>query len=347
VLVGGVPASLDFERLAMRDGVPEFADVLDAAERIKPYAVRTPLIEHPALNDRVGGRVLLKTETLQRVGAFKFRGAYNAVSRTDRGEFPGGVVACSSGTHAQGVAHAAALCELPAVIVMPRDAPVLKVERTKAFGAEVVLYDRETEDRYQIARELAASRGARFVPPFDDGYVIAGQGTAGLEIAEQARLAGATPDAVLVCTGGGGLLSGIALALSETLPGVKAHSVEPEGFDDFARSLAAGERLRNARMGGSICDALLPEMPGEKTFEIARRLCGEGIIVSDVDAAEAVRFAFFELKLVVEPGGAVALAALLSGAFDGRGRTVVATLSGGNVDPRLFARLIGAEAVNG
>lgn len=330
----------------MRDGMPEFADILDAAERIKPYAVRTPLIEQPALNDRVGGRVLLKAETLQRVGAFKFRGAYNAVSRVDPHQFPGGVVACSSGNHAQGVAHAAGLCGLPAVIVMPRNAPALKLERTKGYGAEVVLYDREIEDRYQIARELADSRRALFVPPFDDACVIAGQGTVGLEIAEQARLADAKPDAVLVCTGGGGLLSGIALALSEALPGVQAHPVEPEGFDDFTRSLAAGERLQNARMDGSICDALLPEMPGEKTFEIARRLCGEGVVVSDVDAAEAVRFAFFELKLVVEPGGAVALAALLSGTFDCRGRTVVVTLSGGNVDPLLFARLIGAQVAS-
>ena len=330
----------------MRDGMPEFADILDAAERIKPYAVRTPLIEQPALNDRVGGRVLLKAETLQRVGAFKFRGAYNAVSRVDPHQFPGGVVACSSGNHAQGVAHAAGLCGLPAVIVMPRNAPALKLERTKGYGAEVVLYDREIEDRYQIARELADSRRALFVPPFDDACVIAGQGTVGLEIAEQARLADAKPDAVLVCTGGGGLLSGIALALSEAFPGVQAHPVEPEGFDDFTRSLAAGERLQNARMDGSICDALLPEMPGEKTFEIARRLCGEGVVVSDVDAAEAVRFAFFELKLVVEPGGAVALAALLSGTFDCRGRTVVVTLSGGNVDPLLFARLIGAQVAS-
>ena len=181
------------------------------------------------------------------------------------------------------------------------------------------------------------------VPPFDDEDVIAGQGTAGLEIAEQAKAIGAAPDAVLVCTGGCGLLSGIALGLSETLPGTPVHSVEPAGFDDYARSLAAGERLANARMGGSICDALLPEMPGEKTFAIARRLCGEGVVVSDEDAADAVRFAFFELKLVVEPGGAVALAALLSGAFDGRGRTVVATLSGGNVDAATFAQLIGSS----
>ncbi len=326
----------------MRDGLPEFADVLDAAERIKPFAVRTPLIEHPALNDRVGGRVLLKAETLQRVGAFKFRGAYNAVSRVDKAAYPGGVVACSSGNHAQGVGHAAALCGCRAAIVMPRDAPALKVARTKAFGAEVVLYDRETEDRYAIAGDLANETRALMVPPFDDEYVIAGQGTAGLEIAEQAKAVGAAPDAVLVCTGGGGLLSGIALGLSETLPGVPVHSVEPEGFDDFARSLAAGERLANARKGGSVCDALLPEMPGQKTFAIAQRFCGPGIVVSDADAAEAVRFAFLELKLVVEPGGAVALAALLSGAFEGAGRTVVATLSGGNVDPDTFARLISA-----
>jgi len=326
----------------MQNGLPEFSDVLDAQERIRPFAVRTPLLEHPALNERAGGRVLLKAENLQRVGAFKFRGAYNAVSRVDKATYPGGVVACSSGNHAQGVAHAAALCGCRAVIVMPRDAPALKVERTKGFGAEVILYDRETEDRYAIADDLAAKTQARMVPPFDDEFVIAGQGTAGLEIAEQSQAMGVTPDAVLVCTGGGGLLSGIALGLSGALPGTAVHPVEPAGFDDYARSLAAGERLENARKGGSICDALLPEMPGQKTFAIAQRLCGPGVVVSDEEAAAAVRFAFFELKLVVEPGGAVALAALLSGAFDGAGRTVVATLSGGNVDPAAFAAMIEA-----
>ena len=326
----------------MHNGLPEFSDVLEAAEQIKPYAVRTPLIEHPALNERVGGRVLLKAETLQRVGAFKFRGAYNAVSQVDKAVYPGGVVACSSGNHAQGVAHAAQLSGLKAAIVMPTDAPALKVERTKGFGAEVVPYDREREDRNAIAAELAEKRRARLVLPFDDAYVIAGQGTAGLEIAEQCRAVGAEPEAVLVCTGGGGLLSGIALGLSETLPGAVVHPVEPAGFDDFARSLVAGERLGNARKGGSICDALLPDMPGEKTFAIAQRLCGAGVVVSDEEAVAAVRYAFLELKLVVEPGGAVALAALLSGAFDGRGRTVVATLSGGNVDPVLYGRIIQA-----
>lgn len=320
--------------------VPGLNDVKDAAERLSGLAVRTPLIEHPVLNARVGGRVLLKAESLQRVGAFKFRGAYNAVSRIDRTAYPGGVVACSSGNHAQGVAAAAELCGLPAVIVMPSDAPALKVVRTKASGAEVVFYDRATQDRFAIAADIAAARGAYFVHPFDDAQVMAGQGTAGLEIMEQAEALGVVPDAVLVCTAGGGLLSGIALAVKAARPETTVHPVEPQAFDDFARSLAAGERLSNVAKAGSICDALLVDKPGELTFEVARELCGAGVVVSDEEAADAVRFAFLELKLVLEPGGAVALAALLTGKFDAKDKTVVAVLSGGNVDPALFAEII-------
>lgn len=324
----------------MRQELPNVSDIEAAARRIKGLAVRTPLLEHPILNDRVGGRVLLKAENLQRVGAFKFRGAYNAVSQVDRDAYPGGVVACSSGNHAQGVAAAAALCELPAAIVMPEDAPKLKVERTRASGAEIVLYDRATGDRFKIATDLAAERGADVVHPFDDPRVMAGQGTVGLELMAQASELGAVPDAVLVCTAGGGLLSGIALAVKAAREETKVHSVEPARFDDFARSLAAGERLQNEARSGSICDALLVDQPGELTFAVARKLCGPGLVVSDEEAADAMRFAFLELKLVVEPGGAVALAALLTGRFDAKGKTVVALISGGNVDPVLFSKII-------
>ncbi len=321
----------------------ELRDIEAAAKRLAGLAVRTPLIEHPALNERIGGRVLLKAESLQRVGAFKFRGAYNAVSQIDRDRYPGGVVACSSGNHAQGVAAAAALCDMPAVIVMPRDAPALKAARTRAFGAQVVPYDRETEDRFKIASDIAVERGADVVHPFDDRRVMAGQGTVGLEIMAQAIDAGAELDAVLVCTAGGGLLSGIAVAVKAARAATTVHSVEPARFDDFARSLAAGRRLQNEARSGSICDALLVDQPGELTFDVARRLCGAGVVVTDEEAADAMRFAFFELKLVLEPGGAVALAALLTGKFDAKGKTVAAVLSGGNVDPVQFSQFIGVR----
>ena len=324
--------------------LPTFADVEAAASRLAGLSVRTPLIEHPVLNERVSGRVLLKAENFQRVGAFKFRGAYNAISQIDRNRYPGGAVACSSGNHAQGVAHAAALCDLPAVIVMPSDAPPLKLKRTKEFGAEVVTYDRATEDRTAIALALAEQRQAAFIHPFDDPNVIAGQGTAGLELMQQAKDLGAELDAVLVCCAGGGLLSGISLAVKTASPDTSVHSVEPEGFDDYARSLSAGQRVENTIRSGSICDALLVETPGERTFAIAQQNCGPGVVVTDDDARMAMRFAFHELKLVLEPGGAVALAAVLSGKFPAANKTVCCLLSGGNADPAAYSEIINASA---
>src|SRR5690606_7445161 len=327
---------------AMEPHLPTYDDVLAAAERLGALAVRTPLIEHPALNERTAGRVLLKLETLQRVGAFKFRGAYNAISRLDKSRFPGGVVACSSGNHAQGVAAAAMICGMASLIVMPRDAPASKIERTKRYGAEVVAYDRETEDRDAIARRLCAERTAAFIPPFDHPDVIAGQGTAGLELMQQAEAMNATPDAVLAPCSGGGLVTGMALAVKQANPSAEVYAVEPEGFDDLAGSLARGTGDRNERLSGSICGALLAASPGELTFAMATgKLAGSGTVRDD-EVRTAVRFAFEELKLVVEPGGAVALAAVLSGKVPAFGRTVACILSGGNVDPTLFAELIGA-----
>ncbi len=320
--------------------LPTIADIEAAAERLKVLAVRTPLIEHPALNELAGGRVLLKAENLQRVGAFKFRGAYNAVSQVDKFRYHGGVAACSSGNHAQGVAAAAALCGVPAVIVMPSDAPALKAERTRGYGAEVVPYDRATEDRQAIANAIAEERRAAFIHPFDNLHVMAGQGTAGLELMAQARAIDAVPDAVLVCTAGGGFLSGIAIAVKAASATTTVHPVEPAGFDDYARSLAAGQRLSNTLRSGSICDALLVDTPGELTFEIARQLCGPGVVVTDDEACEAVRFGFLDLKLVIEPGGAVDLAAILTGKFDAKGRTVAVTISGGNADPSQYGEII-------
>ena len=317
--------------------MPTIETIQEAAERIAPYAVKTPLLESPFLNERLGARVLLKAEVLQRTGSFKFRGAYNRISQIDRAAFPGGVVACSSGNHAQGVAEAARLCGLPAVIVMPSDAPAIKVARTKRSGAEVVFYDRNTEDRDAIARDISGARRAAYVAPFDDPAVISGQGTVGLELAEQAKAAGVELEAVLVPCSGGGLTAGIALAMKANMPGARVHTVEPQYYDDYARSLRSGERERNVSAPASICDALLISQPGVLTFAVNRKRLGEGLAVSDNEARMAVAFAYEELKLTVEPGGAVALAALLSGRYALTGKPVAVVLSGGNMDPAMLA----------
>ncbi len=319
---------------------PTINDIANADLRIRPHAVETPLLEWGALNEKLEGRVLCKAEPLQKTGSFKFRGAYNRVSRIDRAAFPGGVVACSSGNHAQGVAEAARLCGIDAVIVMPSDAPKVKIARTSQSGAEIVFYDRDTEDRNAIARDLCQKLRADFVPPFDDPVVIAGQGTVGLEMTRQAKAADAEIDAVLVPISGGGLTAGTAIAVKDRFPAAEIYCVEPKGFDDYRRSLAAGARQKNDRANRSICDALLMPEPGELTFAMNKGLLAGGLVVSDSDVRHAVAYAYRDMKLVVEPGGAVALAALLSGAFEARGRTVAVVLSGGNVDPHLFADII-------
>jgi threonine dehydratase len=322
--------------------LPTIADIHDADQRIRPYAVTTPLIESQVLNDRVGGRILLKCEMFQRTGSFKFRGAYNRISRMAKADFPGGVVACSSGNHAQGVAEAARLCGVASAIVMPADAPALKVDRTKRSGGEVIPYNRETEDRDAIAAGLCEERRADFVSPFDDAMVIAGQGTAGLELAQQAKDLGATVDAVLVPASGGGLTAGVALAMADTFPNVEVYCMEPEGFDDHARSLASRHRERNARASGSICDALMAPQPGKLTFAVNKDRLAGAIAVPDAEVRDAVAFAYRELKVVAEPGGAIGLAAVLSGRLPVKDRTVAVVLSGGNVDPALFASIISA-----
>ena len=320
----------------MTNRLPSYEGVLDAARQIEGVAVRTPLLESPALNAVVGGRVLMKAETLQRAGAFKFRGAYNRISRLNAEERRRGVVAFSSGNHAQGVAAAAALAGTPAIIVMPSDSPRVKVEGVIGFGGEVRTYDRWTESREAIGAAIAAERGAILVPPFDDPFVIEGQGTTALEMLDQAD---APFDQLLCGASGGGLLAGINLVLAERSPDTQVFVVEPEAFDDTARSLAAGERVGHPQGPPSICDALMAPMPGELTWPINRRLAG-ALTVSDAEAAEAMRFAFRHLKLVIEPGGAVSLAALLSGKAKARDRVTGIVLSGGNVDPALYAEII-------
>jgi len=319
---------------------PTFADVAAAAARLHGLAVRTPLLESPALNERVGGRVLLKAETLQRTGSFKFRGAYNRIVQIPDAARPAGVVTYSSGNHAQGVAAAAAILGLPAAIVMPADAPAIKLANTRAYGAEVIPYDRNAESREALAEEIAERRGATIVRPYDDAGIIAGQGTCGLEIAEQAAAQGAKLDALLVCCGGGGLTAGCALAMAERSPGTAVYAVEPAAFDDTRRSLEQGERVSNAVGARSFCDALLTPEPGAMTFALNRRLVAGGLAVSDAEVAEAMAFAFRTLKLVVEPGGAVALAAVLANRLEVRGKTTAVLLSGGNVDPQTYAEII-------
>ena len=304
--------------------------------RIAGHAIRTPLVTSDALDRRCGGRVFLKAESLQRTGSFKFRGAFNRLAALAE---PRPVVAFSSGNHAQGVALAARLLGLSAAIVMPADAPAVKVERTRADGAEVIFYDRARETREDIAARLAAERDAVLVPSFDDPWVIAGQGTAGLEAREQLDALGLAADVALVCCGGGGLASGIALGL-----GSPVVVVEPEGYDDVTRSLAAGAIEGIAGYRPTLADALQTPRMSPLTFAILSAHGARGVAVGEAAIADAVRFAFRELKLVVEPGGAVALAALLAGAVDVRGRVVVATLSGGNVEADVFARLIGQAA---
>ena len=320
--------------------LPTAADVDAAARRLAGVAWHTPLLTSAALDAKTGGRIFLKAETLQRTGSFKFRGAYNKLAAMPPERRANGVVAYSSGNHAQGVAAAARLLGMPCVIVMPHDAPRAKRERTAAFGAEIILYDRARDDREAIAADIAGRRGATLVPPYDDALIIAGQGTAGREIVDDLEAMGLVPDIVVVTASGGGLTAGIALAVKARVPGAALYTAEPQGFDDHARSFRSGQREQNAALTGTICDALMARMPGKLTFAINRALVGAGVVASDEEVAAAVAFAFAELKLVVEPGGAVALAAMLTGKIDVAGKVAVAVLSGGNVDPDLFSRLV-------
>lgn len=319
---------------------PTVQDIEAAAGRIDGQAVVTPLLENALINRRLGGRLLIKAEVLQKTGSFKFRGALNNVAQIPEERRANGVLAYSSGNHAQGVAAAAFLAGIPATILMPKDAPAIKRRNTEAWGAEVVLYDRWTESREEIGARLAADSGATLIKPYDHPYTIAGQGTVGLEIAAQCAALGAAPDAVVSCCGGGGLVSGIALALETRLPGVPVYAAEPADFDDTARSLAEGERVRNDPGAQSICDAILTPTPGELTWPVNQRLLAGSLTVTDDEVLAAMALAFDAYKIVVEPGGAVALAAALSGKVSMAEKTVVVVASGGNVDPAMFQRAL-------
>lgn len=317
------------------------ADIEAAEARLAPVVRHTPLLSSPFLDRIAGRRVLVKAECLQHTGSFKFRGGWSAVSALSEDVRKRGVLAFSSGNHAQGVARAAQMHDVPAVIIMPADAPALKIDNTRALGAEVVLYDRVGgEKREPIGEKLAAERGLTLIRPYDEPMVIAGQGTCGLELAAQADAEGVSHADVLVCCGGGGLSSGMALALEARAPGLRVRPCEPEDFDDVARSLVSGQREVNTRAAGSICDAIVTDSPGEITFPILSRLAGPGLVVSDDEALRAVALAFLRLKIVLEPGGAAALAAALFRRDAIEGDTVLVVATGGNVDPEVFTQAL-------
>jgi len=308
-----------------------------SAKRLKGHARRTPILSSPFLDEIAGRKVLVKAECLQHTGSFKFRGGWSAVSNLSDNELKTGVIAFSSGNHAQGVALAAREHGAPAVIVMPSNAPEVKIENTRALGAEVVLYDRETESREEIGEALSRKRGLTLIRPFDEPQVIAGQGTCGLEIAADA---GVTEADVLVCCGGGGLTGGIALALAAEAPGMTVRPCEPEGFDDVTRSLLSGQREKNESESGSICDAILTPSPGEITFPILKEHCGPGIVVTEDECLRAMGLAFERLRIVVEPGGVAALAGALFHGNELGHDTVIAVATGGNVDKEVFQRAL-------
>jgi len=311
-----------------------------AAKRLEGHARRTPILTSPFLDEIAGRRLFVKPECLQHTGSFKFRGGWSAVSMLTDNELKTGVIAFSSGNHAQGVALAAREHGAPAVIVMPADAPAIKIENTRALGAEVVLFDRETEDRDEIGARLSQERGLTLIKPFDNPLVIAGQGTTGLEIAEDMAALGITDAEVAVCCGGGGLTSGIALALAADAPDMRVRPAEPEHFDDVTRSLKSGKIERNTKLSGSLCDAIITPQPGDLTFPILREHCGPGVVVTEEECLRAVGLAFERLKIVVEPGGAAALAAALFHADEFTGDAIVAVATGGNIDAPVFARAL-------
>jgi threonine dehydratase len=332
--------------VAMSEFAISFKDVLAAQKRIKGQAVVTPLLMSQDLDFRTGGKIFVKAEPLQRTGSFKFRGAYNRLSKMSAKERAKGVVAYSSGNHAQGVAHSAQLFGMKATIIMPKDSPQLKIDNTRGYGAEVILYDRFGENREEIGKRISDETGAILVPPYDDPMIMAGQGTVGLEILSQMKALGQVPDILLCCCGGGGLMAGISTALSHLSPKTAIYAVEPTNYDDTLRSLKAGKQLSNAPAAMTICDAIVTPMPGNLTFPINKAKLRGAFTVSDHEAAEAVAYAAKMLKITAEPGGAVALAAVLSGKMSFKGKNVAVVVSGGNIDPSLHAKIVASGGLS-
>ncbi|MEH6497215.1 MAG: threonine/serine dehydratase [Pseudomonas marincola] len=324
----------------MSEYTPTFATVCNAAETLKGHAAKTPLLEAPALNEILGCRLFLKAEMLQKTGSFKFRGAFNAISNLTTRQKENGVFAFSSGNHAQGIALAARMMGIKATILMPEDTPAIKIENTKGYGAKVLNYDRYTESREEIGEEICRKENLTLIKPYDNKNVISGQGTVGLEIIAQLAELDLKADCIAAPCGGGGLLSGISLAVGTNSPDTEIFAAEPEHFDDTARSLASGERVGNTGDHKSLCDAIMTPMPGEITFPILSAIKARGLVVTENEVAEAVRAAYHHFKVVIEPGGAVALAAFLSRKTEIEGKVIVAVGSGGNIDPALFARLL-------
>jgi threonine dehydratase len=319
-----------------------YADVAAARQRLAGKAILTPLLSSSDLDARTGGRVFVKAEPLQKTGSFKFRGAMNRISQIAPEDRSRGIVAFSSGNHAQAVAYAAKSFGMKATIIMPKDSPGLKINNTRGYGAEVILYDRFGESREAIGAKISAETGAILVPPYDDPDVMAGQGTIGIEIVEQLAAIGEKADVLMCCCGGGGLMSGIATSVGFLSPETALYAVEPAGYDDTRRSLAAGKQVANDAGPMSICDAIVTPQPGNLTFPINKAWLAGGLVVTDAEAAEAVAYAARVLKVTVEPGGAVALAAALTGKVDMTDKTVAVVLSGGNIDPSLHAAIVAA-----
>jgi len=325
----------------MDDFLPKYDDIRTAANCLSGNIVHTPMLESEKLNRLAGCRVLIKAESLQRTGSFKIRGAFNCISQLDELSRRRGIVAYSSGNHAQAVAAAAKSLETRATIVMPTDAPAIKINGTKYYGAKLRLIDRHQESREDIAHQIVKETRATLVQPYENFYVIAGQGTVGLEIADYCHQNKINPDFMIVPTGGGGLMAGCAIAVKEANPNMSLFTAEPEHYNDYAESLKLGIRTEiNDANAFSLCDALLAPRPGKKTFAINQPLVTGGVAATDRAVLRAMAIAFDYLKLVIEPGGAVALAAILEGKLNLKDATVIVVASGGNVDPAIFRRAI-------